>query len=524
MKVCTVAEISALDDRAVEEHGISEAILMENAGAAVYEVIRGELGVSGRRFVVVSGVGNNGGDGFVIARRLLATGGEVRTFALGKPERYKGAARQNLETLRRCGASIELDSDPAAFAEALAGADAAVDALLGTGVTRDVEGRYREAIDALNASPVPIFSVDIPSGVDGDTGAIHGVAVRAAATVTFGLPKRGNLLYPGAELCGRLFVSHISYPPELSAAEEIRVEASAPPPLPTRRVDGHKGSFGEALFVAGAASYFGAPTLSALSLLKAGGGYARLAAPRSLTPHLAPLASEVVYMPQAETEDGSLAFSAVDEIARTASAVDFVVLGPGVSLAEETQHLVRRLAAAVDLPLLIDGDGLTAIAEDLEVVRGRRSPTVLTPHPGEMARLTGNATGAITADPIPAVQELAANLGAVIVLKGAHSLIGSPDRRVFINPTGNSGMASAGVGDVLTGAIAAMFGLGLDPVDATRAGVFIHGLAGDLAAAGKGEDGMTARDVLEHLPAAVRAYREDYGEVTADFYGCLELL
>lgn len=524
MKVCTVAEIAALDDRAVEEHGISEAILMENAGAAVYDVIRDQLGVAGRRFVVVCGAGNNGGDGFVIARRLLSAGGAVRTFALAKPDRYKGAARQNLETLQRCGAAIELDADPAALAEALAGADAAVDALLGTGVTRDVEGRYREAIDALNASPAPIFSVDIPSGVDGDTGAIHGVAVRAAATVTFGLPKRGNLLYPGTELCGRLYVSHISYPPVLVAAEEIPVEASAPPPLPARQVDGHKGSFGETLFVAGAASYFGAPTLSALSLLKAGGGYARLAAPRSLTPHLAPLASEVVYMPQAETEDGSLSLAAVEEIAGIAAAVDFVVLGPGVSLAEETQQLVRRLAAAIDAPLLIDGDGLTAIAEDLDVVRRRRSPTVLTPHPGEMARLTGSAIGAIAADPIAAVEELAADLGATIVLKGAHSLIGTPDRRVFINPTGNSGMGSAGVGDVLTGAIAAMSGLGLELGDATRAGVFIHGLAGDLAAAAKGEDGMTARDVLEQLPAAVRAYREDYEEVTADFYGCLEPL
>jgi NAD(P)H-hydrate epimerase len=524
MRVCTVEEMTTLDARAVQEYGIPDAILMENAGGAVYEAIRREMGVSKVRFVVLSGVGNNGGDGFVVARKLLSSGADVRTLVLGARESYSGVARQNLETLSACGASIQLDMDAHAISEALAGADAAVDALLGTGISRDVEGRFRQAIDALNASELPVYAVDIPSGVDGDTGRVRGVAVKAAATVTFGLPKRGHLLYPGADLCGRLYVSHISYPPTLSDAAEVRVQLNQTRPLPSRKTYGHKGSFGETLFVAGAASYYGAPSLSALSLLKAGGGYSRLAAPRSVTPHLAPLASEVVYMPQEETAEGTLALAAKDAILEIARGTDFVVLGPGVSLVDETQELVRGLATELRNPLLIDGDGLTALAEDVSIIREREAPTVLTPHPGEMSRLIGATVAEIVADPIPLVQDAARDLGAVIVLKGAHSLIALPDRRVFINLSGNSGMGTAGSGDVLTGTIAAMHGLGLPCDDAACTGVFVHGLAGDLAAADKGEDGITARDVLEHLPSAVRAYREDYDALTANCYGRIQLL
>jgi len=524
MKVCTVAEIAELDGRAVEEHGIPEAILMENAGGAVYEVLRREVGVSGKRFVVLSGVGNNGGDGFVVARKLLSSGGEVRTFVLGKPGSYKGAAAQNFEMLQRCGAPVELDPSADDIAEALVGTDAAVDALLGTGISRDVEGSFRAAIETLNASSVPVYSVDIPSGVDGDTGQIRGVAVEASATITFGLPKRGNFLYPGADLCGQLYLTHISYPPTLVGPDDVAVALNEPPPLPARATYGHKGSFGEALFVAGAASYYGAPSFAALSHLKAGGGYARLAAPRSLIPNLAPLASEVVYMPQDETDAGSLALSALESIVEVAVDVDFVVLGPGVSLVDETQKLVRQLAAAIEIPLLIDGDGLTAIAADLDVIRQRDAPTVLTPHPGEMSRLTGRTTREIVSDPIPAVQDAAADWGAVVVLKGAHSLIALPDRRVFINLSGNSGMGSAGSGDVLTGTISAMHGLGLAFAEAVRTGVFLHGMAGDLAAADKGPDGITARDTLESLPAALQAYRHRQRQVMADWYGCLEVL
>jgi NAD(P)H-hydrate epimerase len=243
-----------------------------------------------------------------------------------------------------------------------------------------------------------------------------------------------------------------------------------------------------------------------------------------MVPLLASLASEVVFAPQDETDVGSLALSSLDALLDLSRIADFVVLGPGLSIADETRHLVRQLTSDIEKPLLVDGDGLTAVAEEPGVVRGRTTPTVLTPHTGEMSRLTGMSVARIQSDPIPAVQDAAEDLGAIVVLKGAHTLIGLPDRRVYINMSGNSGMASAGSGDVLTGTIAAMYGLGLPLEQAVRTGVFLHGFAGDLAARDKGEDGITARYVSEYLPAATKELREDYIDVTKDFYGTIEVI
>ncbi|MGD2153791.1 MAG: NAD(P)H-hydrate dehydratase [Gemmatimonadales bacterium] len=524
MKVSTVEEMRRLDRRAMTEFGVPDHVLMENAGQAVYYAIQRRLSVRGRRFIVISGPGNNGGDGFVVARKLHSSGADVRVLVLADASGYAGAARLNYEMLEKSGVEILVDPGTERIVDSLARRDAVVDGLLGTGIKGEVGGRFREVVERVNDAGRPVFAIDIPSGVDGDTGQVRGAAVRADTTVTFGLPKRGNLLYPGAELCGRLIVTHISFPPQLTASDDIAVAVSQPAELPPRRVDGHKGSFGDSLFIAGAQSYYGAPSLAASSALKAGGGYSRLAAPRSMVPFLAGLASEVVFAPQDETDVGSLALSAQDELLELSRIVDFVVLGPGVSLAAETQELVRRLAAGIEKPLLIDGDGLSAVSESLDVVRGRSGATILTPHPGEMSRIAGLPIPEIQSDPIPVVQDAAEDLGAIVVLKGAHTLIGLPDRHVYINTSGNSGMASAGSGDVLTGTIAAMYGLGLPLEDAVRTGVFMHGLAGDLAARAKGEDGITARDILEQLPAALKAYREDFSGITADFYGAVEVI
>jgi hydroxyethylthiazole kinase-like uncharacterized protein yjeF len=395
----------------------------------------------------------------------------------------------------------------------LAHCDAVVDAILGTGITRDVEGLYRDVIEAINRCEKPVFSVDIPSGVHGDTGQVMGAAVRADYTVTFGLPKLGNVLFPGYELGGRLYVSHISFPPSMTAADSLKVEIGRPLPLPQRKRDGHKGSFGQALFIAGAAGYYGAPYFAALSFLKAGGGYSRLAAPRSITPFLANKGSEVVFVPQDETGAGSIALGNKAALLALSQRMDMVVLGPGLSLEAETQQLARELAAGVEKPLLIDGDGITAICQDLEIVKNREAATILTPHLGEMARITGLSVPDIDAGKVGVLRRTAGELGAIIVLKGAHSLIGVPDGRIFVNMSGNPGMATAGSGDVLAGTIAAMFGLGLSVEDAARQGVFVHGLAGDLAASDKGEDGITAQDVLDYLPRAMKVLRHGLDEV-----------
>lgn len=514
MKVATTEEMRAMDRYAIETLGISDEILMENAGIAAACALAGEMEIAGRRFAVFCGGGNNGGDGFVVARKIHSGGGIVKVFLLADRNRYKGAARKNLDRLLNLAVDVRPVESVEDVRSYILHSHAIVDAIFGTGLDRDVEGLPREVIELINASGKPVLSLDIPSGVNGDTGNLMGKAIRATATVTFGLPKRGNLLYPGFLCGGKLYVTHISFPPELYDSETIRVEVNDPPPLPGRAPWGHKGDFGDVLFVAGAAGYYGAPAFSALSFLKAGGGYSRLAAPASVVPGLAAQAGEIVFVPQRETASGSIALRNRAALLELAGKVDLVVLGPGLSLAEETQKLVRELAAKIEKPVLIDGDGLTAVAKNPRFLKKRRYETVLTPHAGEMARITGKSVDAIEKDPVGILRETAAALDSIVVLKGAHTLIGFPDGRVFFNMSGNSGMATAGSGDVLTGAIGAMFGLGLPLQEAVRAGVFIHGLAGDIAAAGKGEDGITARDIMEGLPRAVAMVREqDLGEI-----------
>ncbi len=511
MKIATVEQIRSMDRYAIETLGIPEIILMENAGLAAAVVLEREIGIAGKTFVVLCGIGNNGGDGFVLARLIHSRGGRVKVFALGDTGKLQGAAKANLQILARLPVPVLRVESLDDIRRDVRHADGIVDALFGTGLAREIGGLYREAIQALNEGGRPILSLDIPSGINGDTGAVMGIAVRADCTVTFGLPKIGNLLYPGYDRCGRLYVSHISFPPALTAADDLHLEINGPVPLPPRDPDGHKGTFGEALFIAGARNYYGAPYFAAMSFLKAGGGYARLAAPASIVPCIAQKGSEIVFHPQTETSGGAIALQNESALLETAARMDMLVIGPGLSLAEETQTLVRSLVAAVGIPVLIDGDGLTALADRADVLRGRTAPTILTPHLGEMSRLMGKSAEEIRRDRVGCVQTVARDLGATIVLKGAHSLIGTPEGRVFVNLSGNAGMATAGAGDVLTGTIAAMVGLGLPVPDAVRKGVYLHGLAGDLAAAERGMDGLTARDILEALPRALKADREDGG-------------
>lgn len=511
MKVSSVAQMRQMDRRAIEEDGIPELLLMENAGLATVQVMAQHYALAGQRWLVLCGVGNNGGDGLVVARQLHSRGAEVRVVVFGDTARYGEAAAANLAIVKALKLPLVEGAAGDILNAELAHCDGIVDGVLGTGITRPVEGLFAEVIAmvnaVVNASGKPVVSIDIASGTHGDTGRVMGAAVRAAHTITFGLPKAGNLLYPGYEQGGRLWVSHISFAPRLYNDVALQMATNDPVPLPPRKVEGHKGTFGDTLVIAGAGSYYGAPYFSALACMKAGGGYVRLATPASVAPVVAARAGELVYLPQTETERGSIAASNHAQLLEIAAKLDFVVMGPGTSLHDETQGLLRDLIAKLDRPLLIDGDGITAVSRAPELLRQRTAPTVLTPHTGEFARLTGLDMATIEGDRVGVLRRACAELNSVIVLKGAHSLVGYPDGRVYINLSGNSGMATAGSGDVLTGAIAGMAGLGLSFDDAVRMGVFVHGVAGDLAAAEKGEDGMTAQDILEALPEAVRVCR-----------------
>lgn len=522
MKVSRVEQMRKLDLSAITDYGISDDLLMENAGLAAYQAIAGEFAIQESRFLIVCGIGNNGGDGLVVARKIHSMGGRVRILLMGDPAYFKGAAKNNLTIVSRLGLAIDRLEKLEVLQDALLCSDIIIDAVFGTGLARTVEGRFAETIDAINQSTLPVISLDIPSGIHGDTGKVMGIAVMADATITFGLPKLGNLLYPGFEHCGKLFVTHISFPPPLTEHPDILYAVNRPPALPPRKTDGHKGTFGDALFISGAANYLGAPYFASLSFLKSGGGYARLAAPASITPFIAAKGSEIVFSPMNETPAGTLSSQNLEAILSTADIVDIAVLGPGLSLHDETQDLCRQLITQIEKPLLIDGDGLTALSRDLSLLDKRKSPTILTPHLGEMSRLTGiKDMGQNKAD---LVLKFARDWNAIIILKGAHSLIGFPDGRGYINLSGNSGMATAGSGDILTGAIAAIFGLGLELEEAVRTGVFLHGFAGDLCAAEKGEDGMTAEDILNALPEAIRHFRLNYDSILADDYSSLFLI
>lgn len=513
-KVCSVNEMKHLDEEA-QKRGVDHYILMEDAGTAVYEVVRSVFGVRGKRFLVLAGTGNNGGDALVAARRLRSAGGTVEVFIVGDPDRFKNPARRMFELALSVGLNVKVvreEDDLRVLEESLRSCDVVVVGLIGIGLRGEVGGVVRRVIELVNASGKVVFSIDIPSGIDGNNGLIRGVAVKSHYTITFGLPKFGNVLYPGYYYCGRLFVSRLSYPLDLLESERIRVELNTPVRIPERPKWGHKGTFGKLLAVAGARYYYGAPYYTSYSFLKAGGGYSRLATPKSVVPVLASKCPEVVYHPMDETEEGSLSLSNFDRIVElvTEHGVDIAVLGPGTSLNSETQELIRRLAEAIDKPVIIDGDGITAVSKDPSILKARKAPTILTPHPVEFARLVGVDLKSVQEDPIGFVSKTAVELRSYIVYKGAHSIIAYPDGRVYINMTGNPGMAKAGMGDVLNGVIAAMYGIGLRDVgDAVRMGVLVHGISGDLAARDLGEDGVTPDDVIEYLSLAIKKLRED---------------
>ncbi len=517
MKISSVDQMRQLDQRAGSEYGIGEALLMENAGASAAAAIQSHFDPSQHRFLIVAGVGNNGGDGLVVARKLHSNHSKVKVVIVGEPSRYKGQARENYEIARKIGFGLFENPKIREFNRLLSGATVIVDAIFGTGLDREVTGTYQEVIDALNKSGKPVVSLDIPSGINGETGQVMGIAVSAEMTVTFGLPKYGNLLYPGFGHGGQLYVTHISFPPEMYRSGKFSVGTNDPVPLPPRPGDAHKGSCGKVLFIAGAAGYLGAPYFAASSFLRTGGGLAYLATPGQVAPFIGALGHEIVFVPQKATDSGSIALSNLDRLLEFSKQTDMVVMGPGLSLDPETQQLVRDLAAAVEKPLLIDGDGLTAISRHTQILRKRRAPTILTPHPGEMSRLLGKTGAERLVNKIDLIREQTHKLNSIVVLKGAHSLVGYPDGAVYVNMSGNAGMATAGSGDVLTGVMAGLFGIGMPLETAARMGVFVHGAAGDLAVRSTGMDGLLAGDILESVAIVMKELRDPAADLLSGY-------
>lgn len=510
MKVVTGETMQLMDRRAIEEFGIPGIHLMENAGRGCARAICERFGpAAGRMALIVAGKGNNGGDGYVIARLLRENGWEVQTVVLAARHEIAGDALINLERLDP--ATVSFSPPPAGLApygHHLERAAVIVDALFGTGLRSEVRGGLAEAIELLNGAGKPVVAVDIPSGIDAGSGRVLGCAVRAELTVTFALAKLGHVLYPGAEHCGALRVVDIGIPSPVAAdAEGFDFVDRETARLLVRPRDrrAHKGNFGHCLVIAGSTGKTGAAAMAANSAVRAGSGLVTLAVPASLNSILEVKTTEAMTLALPDDGTGRLTDVSVPEALAALGGKSAVALGPGISWHPDTAKLVRRLVTAVEAPLVMDADGLNALSEDLDVLRHKRCDClVLTPHPGEMARLTGSSTAAVEEDRIGAARSFAGRYGVYLILKGARTVIAAPDGRIAINGSGNPGMSSGGMGDVLTGIVASLLGQGYTPFDACRLGVYIHGHAADLVAADKGEIGMSAVDVQEMLPWAFK--------------------
>ncbi|HEX2050843.1 MAG TPA: NAD(P)H-hydrate dehydratase [Actinomycetota bacterium] len=500
----TPDEMARADARAIES-GTPAEVLMERAGAAVARAARQAAGGRyGRRAVVVAGTGNNGGDGFVAARRLLAEGVAVRCLVVGDAGSARGAAAHHLERLRRAGGRVE----PWRAARAR-GADVAVDAVFGTGFRGAAEGVAAEAIDALCADGAPVVAVDVPSGVAGATGAVVGPAVRAHVTVAMGAEKLGTALSPGSVLAGRVEVVDIGIdvaPGLVSCPEPDDVSALLPPRAPLA----HKRSSGAIALLAGSDGMSGAAVLAARGALRAGVGYVTVGA----TPRVAAVVAAAV--PEAVTarasDRGALgpdALAALGDVVERATAV---AIGPGLGRGDGQRALVERALATVAAPVVVDADGLNVLSGDPDALRRRadaRRATILTPHPAELARLLGRATGDVVADRLGCARAAAERFACVVLLKGHRTLVAAPDGRVVVVPVGGPELATAGTGDVLTGVVAALVAAGSDPFDAAWAGAYLHGVAGARAARGA-TSGVLAGDVADALaPARAALERGD---------------
>ena len=513
----------ALDRRAAsDEFGIPSLALMQSAGEAFARACIEELGgsVKNKRVALVCGRGNNGGDGFVAARHLAGAGAVVDVFLAGRADELKGDAAvffAPLPHLHENGVRVvqlsEADGATGVAEGVFSRCDLIGDALFGTGFQGAATGVAANLIERMNtmqARGLPVVACDIPSGVNADTGAADGPAVQATRTVTFALPKMGLLLYPGGALAGRVTVADIGLPRTLLLDDEnLRAELTTRAwmqktlPPRTQARDANKGAFGTVLVIAGGHGMAGAASLAALAALRAGAGLVQLAVPASVFSAAASFAPEIITRPLPETSDGTYGGpGALDAALALAEKADAVALGPGLGRNNETTAFVQAFVSRFPKPLIVDADGLNALADSSQAAQSRPAPTVLTPHPGEMGRLLQSDTAAVQSDRLTAARDCAARYHAVTLLKGARTLIAEPEGRLAVNRQGSPALATAGSGDVLTGVIAALLAQKMGALDAARAGAYLHALAGERAARELGAAGVIASDVLHRLPAA----------------------
>jgi len=497
-----------IDREAIEKRGIPSEQLMENAGRGIAERILAGVLPSPKTSsaTVLCGKGNNGGDGFVVARYLHKAGVDVVTYFLGPLTKLSRDAKLNFD--RVAGMGLELiEVTSADILPQRLESDIVVDAVFGTGFSGAPRELSAEVIEYINAQDCLTVAVDMPSGLNADTGQCEGVVIQADYTYTLALPKYGLFLSPGRELAGDIEVVPIGIPDDVPESIELQTdlitEDAVSDLLPRRKPDGHKGDFGRVLVLAGSTGMTGAAAMTGMSALRSGCGLALVACPASTQPVLAGKLTEVMTHPlPAVARKGVLALRGLGEVRKLSAANDAIVIGPGIGRHHETQELVRRLVSTLQQPAIIDADGLNALAGHTDILTTCQSTLVLTPHPGEFNRLTGETVPEEIEPRIDIARNFARKHEVVLVLKGSPTLIAGPDGDCYLNPTGNNGMATGGSGDVLSGIVGSFLAQQMRPLDAAVAGAYVHGLAGDLAADQLTPRAMIASDIIDCLPQA----------------------
>jgi hydroxyethylthiazole kinase-like uncharacterized protein yjeF len=537
MKLVTTAQMQAMDHKTIHEYGIPGIILMENAGRGAAEcLLRYFPEVRKGSVAILAGSGNNGGDGFVIARHLKNWGVQTGVYLFASKNNVKGDALTNLQAwLAMGGGIVEINAQEGLdrIKEELARSSLIVDAMLGTGLHSEVTGLIKDAISFINtlpqlAKPKPkvapwpvtywsepppasapaVMAVDIPSGIDATSGKVLGAALQATLTVTFGLAKIGQVIESGSRYVGQLEVVDISIPRTLiedadSKTYLLDIDELDRRLLVPRAAQTHKGDYGHLFVLAGSPGKTGAAAMLCHAALRVGTGLVTLGIPASLNPILESKLTEAMTEPLPERTAGYLSDDALERIQQLLTGKTAFALGPGISIVPAVQEMIVKLIPEVTIPLVIDADGITALASRPDVLKQCKSTVVLTPHPGEMARLAGLTVQKVQEDRIAVAKQVASEFGCIVVLKGNKTVIATPEEEVYINSTGNPGMASGGTGDVLTGMIGGLIAQGLIPLEAVKWGVFLHGLAGDSAAQVLGEIPLIASDIIDAIPDAL---------------------
>ena len=519
MPLLTGESMREVDRATIKEIGVPGPVLMENAGRAGFKRIIALLrelrgpslaGLTGG-VLVVAGTGNNGGDGLVVARHLQEEDIPVRVLVAGSPDRMSVDASLNYKILLKSGLKPQIIRSGDPIDDLLKQSDIVVDGLLGTGIKGAPRGVAAEIIKQINASSRPVVALDIPSGVEADTGRVEGEAVRALETVTFGALKIGLVLYPGTVFAGRVRVARIGIPKTVLTEKANGLSATtfeeAADLLPRFAPDAHKGTCGRVLVLGGSPGLTGAPVMAGKAAQTVGAGLTTVAVPGSLVPMIACHLMAVMHAGLPEVEGATLAPASLEGAGHLISAADAVVAGCGASRTAGVEHLVLQLLKEVPVPLVLDADGLNVLTGNNEALADRKCVTVLTPHPGEMSRLTGEPITGIVADPVTSARRFVESTGSVLVLKTARTVVASRNG-VWVNCTGNAGMASGGTGDVLAGMIGGFLAQKMAPEEAARLAVFLHGLAGDLSARELTVHSTTAGSVLSFLPRAMRRLLE----------------